>query len=96
MYPAQLDDVCCSTSFFHLPAADVEVFPVATLRRCLTHESTVLGLDRCQVFPLMEVVLAGKASQLWQNLCVDPVKEHILLPLAPIQPLKALAIRQEA
>ena len=44
----------------------------------------------------MEVILSGKVPQLGQNLCVDPVKEHILIPLAPLQPLKALAIRQEA
>ena len=77
----------------YLPAPDVKILPSTALRRCLTHERAVLGLDRHQIAPLMETVFSGKVSQLGQNLCVDPVKERILIPLAPIQPLKALAIR---
>ena len=86
---------CYHGFLFDLPASDVEVFPIAALRCRLTHKGSVLGLDRCQVVPIMETVFSGKASQLGQDLCVDPTEEHILLPLVPIQLLKALAIQQK-
>ena len=66
------------------PATDVEIFPTAALRRCLTHKGSVLGLDRHQIIPLVEVVFPGKSPQLGQDLCVDPTEERILFPLAPI------------
>ena len=83
-------EFCYRGLLLDLPAADVEVFPIAALRRCLTQKGSVLGLNRCQIAPLIKAVFSGKASQFGQGLRVDPVKERILVPLAPIQPLKAL------